>query len=622
MSTKKKNKSKALPIPGKQVTLSIEQVLKKAIAFQNDGALDQAQAIYENILKKDPRQFDAIHFLGVIYLQRQHFEEALDYLNKAISINPHFADALFHRGLTYKMLSKSALALADYSKAIELNPNHQNAWLERGVIFDGMDRLLESLQCFEKFIELTKVQFNKDFLLGPLNKVNVLRRLKRFEQAILEADNLIKSAPNYPLAYSMKAMVLSDQNQFDLALKLSDQALECSASSHGELGQLYSQRGIIYRGLWQLDNAATALRRAIEFSPFLIDAYSNLGLVLLDQGKYDQAISIFEKGLSINPEHFASHFNLGVAKLTVGDLPGGYDHYEWRKRLQNWYAVTQQAPEWTGEQWLGDKTILVRCEQGMGDTIQFARYATILASIAGRVILQVQEPLLSIMSSLDGNIDLVPEKAPLPHHDFYCLMMSLPKLFGTELQSIPARQSYLKAPDDKVLAWKERLSTHSKKRIGLVWSGGFRQDQPELWAVNNRRNIPLEKILCLVEDDRFDWFSLQKGDPAESELKRYMGLAEHPPQLVNWVSELSDFSDTAALIENLDLVISVDTSTAHLAAALGRPVWIMNRFDTCWRWLLERSDSPWYPSVRLYRQLRSESWGKVIEEIKRDLAEF
>jgi len=236
--------------------------------------------------------------------------------------------------------------------------------------------------------------------------------------------------------------------------------------------------------------------------------------------------------------------------------------------------------------------------------------------------MQVQSPLLSIMSSLDGNIELVPEKVPLPHHDFYCLMMSLPKLFGTELQNIPARRSYLKAPEDKVLVWKQRLAGYSKKRIGLVWSGGFRLDQPELWAVNNRRNIALEKILSLVEDDRFDWFSLQKGDPAESELRQYLDLAEHPPKLVNWVNELIDFSDTAALIENLDLVISVDTSTAHLAAALGKPVWIMNRFDTCWRWLLGRSDSPWYPSVRLYRQKQSENWQEVIEEIKRDLAQL
>ena len=616
MSTKKKNKSKTLSIPSRQVTVSVEQILKNAIVLQNNGQLDKARAIYEDILKKYPHNFDALHFLGVLYLQLENFNLALDYLNKAISINPNFADALFHRGLIFKMQAKFDLALDDYIQACRLNPEHQNALLEMGVIFERRDKLLESLDCFSKVVEL-----NGDHLLGLLNKVNLLRRLKRFDQAIIEVNKLIELFPSYSLAYSMIAMILSDQNQFDLALELSDQAIALGGTQ-GELGQLYSQRGIIYRGLWQLEESAKALRKAVELSPDLVDAYSNLGLVLLDQGKFNDAIPIFEAGLLLNPEHYPSHFNLGLAKLTVGDLAGGYAEYEWRKRLHNWANNPSQAPEWAGKEWLGGKTILIRCEQGMGDTIQFARYTTILASIAEKVVLQVQAPLIPIMISLDGNIDVVADSSPLPAHDYQCLLMSLPHLFGTELATIPSRLNYLKAPDNKVEHWRNTLSSYRKKRIGLVWSGGFRMDQPELWAVNNRRNIPFDQIVSLIDDDRFDWFSLQKGEPAETELATYLQSTQTTVNLINRVSELKDFSDTAALIENLDLVISVDTSTAHLAAALGKPTWILNRFDTCWRWLLNRSDSPWYPSIRLYRQKESGNWNGVIQTIKEDLSSF
>ena len=614
MSTKKKNKSKTLQMPVRQGSMNVDPLLQKAIALQNARQFDQAKLIYEDILKNNSNHFDAIHLLGVIYLQREHFDLALDYLNRAVALNPTFADAVFHRGLTYKMQYKLDQALIDYTKALTLNPTHQNALLESGCIYEAGDLLDKSLTFFEKAIEV-----NNAFVLARLNKVNVLRRLKRFDEALAEIEITLEMAPQYSLAYSTKAMILTDQHHFDLALQLSDKAIALGGNS-SELGQLYSQRGIIYRGLWKLDEAASAFQKAIEYSPNLADAYANLGLVFTDQGKLDQALPIYEKGLKIHPSHHTCRFNYAMAKLTAGDLSGGFLQYEWRKNMFQW-GTGIEGTEWTGKEWLGGKTILVRCEQGMGDTIQFARYATILASVAEKVILQVQAPLMSIMSSLEGNITLVPEGANLPPHDFYCFLMSLPHLFGTDVTNIPARGAYLTAPLDKVQAWKERLTPYGKKRIGLVWSGGFRADRPELWSVNNRRNIPLETIAQII-DDQFDWFSLQKGEPAESELADYLKSSDRPINLINLTSELKDFSDTAAFIENLDLVVSVDTSTAHLAAALGKPTWILNRFDTCWRWLLNRSDSPWYPSLRLFRQTVSASWTEVIADVKGHLRLF
>jgi hypothetical protein len=196
--------------------------------------------------------------------------------------------------------------------------------------------------------------------------------------------------------------------------------------------------------------------------------------------------------------------------------------------------------------------------------------------------------------------------------------MSLPLAFKTELDTIPAQIPYLSCSEEKKLYWKEKLGPKTKPRVGLVWSGGFRPNQPELWGVNNRRNIPLQKLATL-KNPEIEFYSLQKGEPAESELKQLQAQAWDGPHIIDITSELTDFTDTAALIENLDLVIAVDTSTAHLAGALGKPVWLLNRFDTCWRWLLDRNDSPWYPSVTLYRQEKSGDWDGVLDKVRANL---
>lgn len=615
MNSKNKNnhkrKASILPLG----VTSVQKNLSQAIAYQNARKFDNAQAIYEEILRSEPNNFDALHLLGVIYLQRDQYELASRFLNQAISINPNFADAVFHRGLNYKMQFKFDLALSDYSRALEINPSHQNALLESGCIYEANEQLEKAMELFNKAIEI-----NDGFILARLNKINILRRLKQFDLAMKEVNFAIQMAPNYALTYSQKAMILTDQHQFEDAIQFSDKALSLG-SGDGELAQLYSQRGIIYRGLWKLEEAANSFQKAIELAPNLVDAYANLGLALTDLGRLENALPVFERGLSINPNHHACRFNYSMSKLLNGDLVDGFQQYECRRNMFNWGTENKSA-EWTGKEWLGGKTILVLCEQGMGDTIQFARYATILASIAEKVVLQVQAPLMEIMSSLEGGITLISEGDPHPRYDYYCFLMSLPHLFGTDLGSVPSRISYLKASDQKVNIWKHKLAGFSgKKKVGLVWSGGFRADRPELWAVNSRRNISFEKVSRLI-DERCDWFSLQKGEPAESELRDFQAQSSTPVNLNDFSAQFNDFADTAAFIENLDLVISVDTSTAHMAAALGKPTWILNRFDSCWRWLLDRKDTPWYPTVSVYRQSNSGNWDGVIDQVLSDLTSF
>jgi hypothetical protein len=225
---------------------------------------------------------------------------------------------------------------------------------------------------------------------------------------------------------------------------------------------------------------------------------------------------------------------------------------------------------------------------------------------------------MNLLSSFSSVAQLAEKGSPLPPFDYQCPLMSLPLAFKTSLSNIPANVPYLKSNLEKSLFWKEKLGEKIKLRVGLVWSGGFRPNQPELWSVNKRRNIPLAKLTVLKNLD-IDFYSLQKGQPAESELAELIRDNWDGPHIVDFTSLLHDFSDTAALIENLDLIISVDTSTAHLAGALGQPVWILNRFDTDWRWLLDRSDSPWYPTVKLYRQEKAGDWDDVVQRVKADL---
>jgi hypothetical protein len=234
------------------------------------------------------------------------------------------------------------------------------------------------------------------------------------------------------------------------------------------------------------------------------------------------------------------------------------------------------------------------------------------------VILEVQAPLRTLLDGLEGVLQVRVPDDPPSAVDYYCPLLSLPLALGTTLGTIPARIPYIKNDPAKVSYWKAKLGERRKLRVGLVWSGGFRPDRPDRWAANTRRNIPLMKLAPLKHPE-IEFFSLQKGQPAESEPAQLASRAWDGPELQVFVDQLHDFSDTAALMEQLDLVLSVDTASAHLAGALGKPVWILNRFDTCWRWMLERTDSPWYPTAKLYRQARSGDWNAVVEQVRADL---
>jgi tetratricopeptide (TPR) repeat protein len=320
--------------------------------------------------------------------------------------------------------------------------------------------------------------------------------------------------------------------------------------------------------------------------------------------------------LAIKPDYAEAHFHKGLACLRLGDFEPGWREYEWRRRTKDW-AIPERnflQLEWSGKDPLAGKTILLYAEQGFGDTIQFCRYAQLIASDA-RVVLEVPSALVLLLSSLKGIAQIVARGEPLPPFDLYCPLLSLPHAFGTTLATIPGEVPYLAADAAKAIAGRQRLADLPGLRVGLVWSGN-----PRLWKVDTsimdrRRSISVEQFRALAAVRGVSFVSLQKGEAASQ--TRPSGMVIH-----DWTSELHDFADTAALIEALDLVISVDTSVAHLAGALGKPVWLLNRFDTCWRWLLGRDDSPWYPTLRQFRQSEAGDWDGVLTPVRQALTQL
>jgi hypothetical protein len=266
---------------------------------------------------------------------------------------------------------------------------------------------------------------------------------------------------------------------------------------------------------------------------------------------------------------------------------------------------------WLGSEEIAGKTILLHAEQGLGDTIQFGRYAPLVAARGARVILEVQRPLHGLMSTLSSTVQVVSSGDPLPDFDFHCPLLSLPLAFATQLDTIPSATRYLSAREEQTRAWRERLGRHDKPRIGLAWAGNPRKELPGANRIDGQRSIALDRLAPLFEVTACEFFSLQKGSDAVRQL-RDSALRQ---RVNDYTDDLHDFSDTAALIENLDLVISVDTSVAHLAGALGKPFWLLNRYNTCWRWLLDREDSPWYPTARLFRQDTTRAWEPVIQRV-------
>lgn len=479
----------------------------------------------------------------------------------------------FRTGVMQQRAGDLAAAEASYRRALSLAADHDEAHNRLALLAHRTGRGELAVEHLRRAATLKPSAANYHTNLG-----GVLYELGRFADAARSYRKAVRLQPNRP-------------------------------DFHCNLGLALASSG-------ELSPAAESFGAALVRDPAHIDAINGLGTALYGQRRIGEAMAVFRQGCQAAPDSPHLLWNLATTALALGDFETGWPAFEarWRKpsMAPRWYE--SGAPTWNGTDSLDGKTILLFAEQGFGDTIQFVRFAPVLAQRGARVILLVQPELVSLLAAMPGVTACLGFGSAVPPVDLQYPVMSLPWALGVTLDTIPA-DPYLAADPDAASAWRERLAALPGLKVGLVWAGDTQSLQPEAARVDPRRSLRLNQLAPLAAVEGVSFVSLQKGQPAE---QAHAGLAGRT--LHDWTGELNSFADTAALAQTLDLVISVDTAVAHLAAALGRPVWLLNRFDSCWRWLDGRDDSPWYPTLRQFRQTSPGEWAGVVTRLRAALA--
>jgi Flp pilus assembly protein TadD len=495
-------------------------------------------------------------------------------------------------------------ALLHFERAVALNPNYAAAHNNKGLVLKDKDKFDEAEKYFRRALEL-----EPDYAEAHNNLAFVLRNLGRLDEASSHGERAIALKPNYPEALSNLGNVRRDQKRFDEAIALFERALALKPA----FAEVHSNLGNVFKDQDQMDAAADCYEKALVLKPNYAEGHFNLGIVRQDQGKYDEALTHYKRAQELKPNFNDAYWNESLLLLLKGDFENGWRQYEWRWRKKNADSHCFTAPLWDGGD-LSGKTILLHCEQGFGDSLQFVRYVPMVKERGGKVLLICQPALFTLFKDVAGFDQLIPEGHAVPPHDCQAPLLSLPWLLKTTLTTVPNKIPYVAAPSDKIALWAERLRPYAGRKIGLLWAGSPRNNYPEAHAIDKRRSMRLEQFAPLATVPGVHFFSLQKGGPATQAKTPPPGMA-----FTDFMDHVEDFTDTAALIANLDLVIGVDTAVIHLAGALAKPVWALSRYDGCWRWLLNRGDSPWYPTMSLFRQPKPWDWESVIEKVREAL---
>jgi len=571
---------------------------------QHRSAIEDLQTV----LSINPNLAQAYGLIGNINKHIKIFDQAIDFYTKAIQLDPYLLEAFFNRGKVYFDQRAFDLAIEDFFKVISLNQQFIDAYYFLSISY-------KNLQIYENALHYLNLalQQNENHTNCLIERSNLYIEQKKYEPALIDLTKVINLDPMLAEAHHNHGLVLEKLFQFDDARNSYLKVLSLKPTS----AETYNNLGNVSRELGKYDEAIRYFENAISIRPDYFEAYNNLGWTLHTTRNLSLSVENLMKAIELNENLSEAHVNLALSYLAQGNYSNGFLEYEWRKRLSTVNYRNLSSQLWLGDEDIMNKTIFVYYEQGLGDTIQFSRYCVILANLGANVILEVQSSLFQLFRSLKGVNYLVASENIIPHHDFHIPMMSLPLALKTNLSSIPRTTPYIEASQSKVKKWSKRLGEHTRLRVGLVWSGGYRPNQPELWSVNKRRNISFQEISKINNLD-IDFYNLQKGEPAESELRTLKKSFWSSDNFIDFTNELNDFSDTAALIMNLDLLICVDTSVAHLAGALNKPVWLLNRFDTCWRWS-NQSQSLWYPSIKIFTQQKNGDWTHVINDVISEL---
>jgi tetratricopeptide (TPR) repeat protein len=647
-------------------------ILRQAVALHDRGELKEARRLLKHVLRKRPDQFGAVHLLGLIEAQRgnpekaerllfdalranpnsaeahanlgniqsslEKFEAALasydralqirpNYPNAlnsrgtvlaalkrhedavksyamALAIEPRFAAALHNRAVALRAMGRLADALADCDRALEIDPRFAATHSERGRLLAEISRLEEALQAYDRSLELDPRSKDAFYDRGL-----VLIKLRRFEAAIASFDKALQIDPTFVTALINRGSCLQELNRQQEALASYDAALAIEP----DLAAALDNRGSVLLELNRVDEALESFDKAIARKPDLASAFYNRGTALIELRRVEEALANFDQAIARQPDFPSAIWNRGLGRLLLGRYREGWDDHEWRWKSDRMISAQREfaQPQWDGRVDILGKTILLHAEQGFGDAIMAARYVQRVVQTGSLVILEVPTDLVPLLAEIDGVAQVVARGQALPEFDCHCPLMSLPRAFDTTLETIPADVPYLSVPETHRKKWEARLPKTRALRVGVNWAGNV--------VHPNDRNRSIEAIhmlpLLLKMDTQI--FSLQRdlreGDAA---------LLRDYPQIANLSEGRESFADTAAIVSWMDLIISIDTSIVHLAGALAKPVWILLSFAADWRWLLDRDDSPWYPTARLFRQPSRGDWASVTQRVAKELSAY
>lgn len=548
--------------------VSLHEAMQVGIAHHKANRLNDAEAIFRQVLTKQPNHPDALYFLGACAFQRGNAQGAIDLIVRAIALHPKAAAYHANLGVLLATQHKVEDAIKAFRCALELKPDYPDALYNLGTA------LLQSGKTEEAITELRKAMNQRaDHFDTCLTLAKAMKKIKNLEGAIDAYQKAVAIKPD----------------SFDTIHNLA----------------------IVQHRVGRYDDAIASYQAALKVKPGDASVLCNFGTSLQCVQRYDEAVDAFRKSLEAEPHRPIVHGNLGMLLLVQGDFKNGWPEYEWRCQTQEWHRNPARErfmhPRWDGSD-LNGKTILLHTEQGFGDTIHFARYAELVAARGGKVILECSKFLTRLVATIPGVSQTIARGDTLPEFDVQCSLLTLPMLFETVEATIPNKVPYLSAEANLSDRWRDRIGDEQRLKVGIAWAG-----QPE-HANDRERSIGLAALAPLARVAGVRFFSLQKGDRAKE--------SESPPpgmDLSDWTAEINDFADTAALIQNLDLIITADTAPAHLAGAMGKPVWVLIPANPDWRWMLHRTDSPWYPTMKLIRKTALGDWNPAVERAAADL---
>ena len=546
-----------------QFLATLGRTVEEGMTLQRQGRLAEAEKVYTRILKTLPDQFETLQLLAELKMQRGKPGEAFRHMSAAVAARPSSADARIHLGHVLRALKRDADALASFEEAQRLDPASIDALGNRGDVLLALGRPGDALACFGKVLSLAPGHPE-----ALANRGAALAALGQYDEALADFDAVLRAAPNPMVAYN---------------------------------------RGLALANLGRSAEAVAAYDQALAMVPNHVAALGSRGVALQALNRHAEALASFDRALALAPDFADAHFNKSLALLATGDYARGQTEYEWRWKRSGAAASRLNRPLWLGEAPLAGKTVLLHAEQGLGDTVMFARYVGLMARAGARVVLEVHAELKALMARLAGAAAVIGRGESRPPHDFHCPLGSLPLAFKTAPDAVPAEIPYLAADPARVARWRPRLEAPGTPRVAVVWAGNVAH------ANDRNRSLPLATLASLLASDRARFVSLQR-DLRAGDAER---LAAMP--VLQLGPELDDFDDTAAVLAQCDLVISVDTSVAHLAGALGRPLWVLLPFASDWRWTAGGERSPWYPSARLFRQPQPGDWDNVVSSVLKDL---